>query len=752
MPEQTRTEHTFCRICESLCGLEVEMSGNKVLKIRPDNNHVATRGFGCPKGLKQHHLFNSPDRLKYPMQREGTTWKRVSWDDANQQIGAKVKQIIEENGPDSIAMYVGTAAGFSVLHPAFAQGFMDAIGSKSMYATASQDCGNKFSAAYHMYGFPFTQPFPDLFKTNCMIVVGANPVISKWSFLQVPNPSKHLKEMEARGCKIYFIDPRKTESTKIAGEHVFIRPGTDIFFYLAFLNELIAQQGINEERVAQHMKGLDTLKELASHWTPEKAETVTHIPAKILREMVANYLKANGACMYSSTGVNMGANGTLAFWIQECINAISGNLDKSGGTLVSKGVIDFPKFASKNGILTKQDKSRIGNFTKVNDAFPGGVLADEILSPGKKQIRALFVTGGNPLITMPNSNRLREAFGKLDLLVSLDILPGETASIGHFMLPCTSPLQRPDLPFIFPLMLGLQAKPYLQATKRIVEPEGEQRDEATIYLDLAKAAGVSLFGSKIAQRLLEWAKRRHTKKLPASAQPALPQESILSLLLRITRQGSFKKLLTKKHGAIQEAHKENSFLGQRVYTADGLVNLAPEKLVEQTKLLELLYQKELDTQSRFKLITKRAVTTHNSWTHNFEEFVANERYTNYLYMHTQDMERLGLENKQLVDVTSATATVRLPIKFLDDLMPGTVALPHGWGHQHSLLSVAGKTKGVNVNILSADGPENLERASGMAHLTGILVDIAPAAGPLSPDSWSGLPQDKLPSFTILEDR
>lgn len=740
MERQQEKQYTFCRICESLCGLEVTLEGNEVVKIRPDKAHVATRGFACPKGLKQHHLFNSPDRLKYPMKRNGKDWQRISWSEALKGIGDKVKQIRKEYGPDSIAMYVGTAAGFGVLHPVFAQGFMQGIGSKSMYASATQDCSNKFAAAEHIYGFPFTQPFPDLHHTNCLIVVGANPVVSKWSFLQVPNPGLHLKEMERRGGKIYFVDPRKTESAKVAGKHVFIRPGTDVFFYLSFLNELLRIDGVDQTKVEKYMKGFDQLAALAKPWTPERCAEVTQIPADSLRTMVKNYVVADGAALYCSTGVNMGGNGLLAFWLQECINAISGNLDKKGGTLVGRGVIDFAKFGRKNGILMRKDRSRIGDLPSVNDAFPGGILADEILTSGKKQIKALFVTGGNPLITMANSNRLRKAFSELELLVTLDILPNETGAVGHYMLPCTSPLERPDLPFIFPLMLGLQAKPYLQATKAVVEPKGEQRDEASIYLDLAKASGVNIFDSAIAQRFFEMLKVFNGQSPKEGVPKSLPQELLLSGLLRLTRQKGFKRLLKKHHGQLRKGHQSEDFLGKRVYTADGLLDLAPEVLLKQCAKLELDFHAELEQKDKFKLISKRHVTTHNSWTHNFEEFISGDRETNYLYMHSQDAARLGLEHKCLVDVSSETATVRVSLWLLDDLMPGTVALPHGWGHQATHMQVAKKTKGVNVNILVADGPEKLEKLSGMAKLTGILVEIKAAAGKQA-ESWSGLAKD-----------
>lgn len=736
------TTKTFCRICESLCGLEVQYENGRISNILPDNNHVATRGFACPKGLKQHRMYNSPDRLRYPMKRDGNTWGRVSWDQALSEIGAKIKQLHDDHGPDSIAMYVGTAAGFSVLHPVFAQGFMQGVGSRNMFASATQDCSNKFAVAEQVYGFPFTQPFPDLENTRCLIVVGANPVVSKWSFLQVPNPSLHLKEMERRGCKIYFVDPRRTESAKVAGEHVFIRPGTDVYFYLSFLHELIRQGGVDQGKVAAFMDGYAEIAALVQDWPAERSSEVTQIPAATLQDMVRHYIEANGASLYCSTGVNMGGQGVLAFWIQECINALSGNLDRVGGTLVGQGVIDFPKFGRKNGILMRKDRSRIGDLPSVNDAFPGGILADEILTPGPKKIRALIVTGGNPLITMANSNRLREAFQDLELLITLDILPNETGSIGHYMLPCTSPLERPDLPFIFPLMLGLQTKPYLQATRMVEEPDAEQRDEATIYFQLAKAAGLPLFGSGLAQGFFGGLFRMANWRKPKGKQPSLPQEFILNLLLRVTGQKSFRSLLRKPSGILRNPHQAGSFLGKRVYTPNGRLQLAPAVLLEQAKALELRFFQEKEAQSELRLITKRHVTTHNSWTHNLPDFVANERYTNYLYMHPLDAERRGLQNKQLVDVRTTTGTVRLPVKLLADLMPGTVALPHGWGHQSSHMGVARKTEGVNVNILAADGPDRLEKLSGMARLTAIPVEVQAAAGERS-DSWSGLEGDVL---------
>jgi formate dehydrogenase len=737
----TETCHTFCRICESLCGLEVDVCDGRVAAIRPDAEHVATAGFACVKGLKQHELFESPDRVRHPLARVGRAFHRVSWERALAEIGARVKRLRAESGPDSIAMYVGTAAGFSLLHPIFAQGFMTGLGSRSLYASATQDCSNKFAVARELYGFPFTQPFPDVDHTRCLVVVGANPVVSKWSFLQVPNPVKRLREIAARG-KLWLVDPRRTETARAAGEHVFIRPGTDVFFYLAFLNELLARGGVEGSVVEAHTKGFEEVSALAGPWTPERAEAVTRMPAATLRRIVRDYREADGAALYSSTGVNMGGNGALAFWLQEVINLVSGNLDRRGGTLVGRGIVDFAKLGRKSGFGLSRERSRVGGFAAVNDAFPGGVLADEILSPGRGQVRALFCTGGNPLLTMAGGARLREAFERLDLLVVLDVLPTETAHLAHYVLPATTPLERHDLPFAFPLLMGMQSRPYLQATRPVVRPDGEPRDESTIYLDLARACDAPLFGSRTVQKVLEAAKAFHSRRHPA-AQPSLPQEALMSLLLRLSGNGGFAKLARERHGRLLPDHEPGSFFERRVAAGEGPIELAPPVLLEQSARLDADYELELANRGRLKLITRRHVKTHNSWTHNHPGFVAGSRQTNHLYMHPDDAAERGLAHGDVADVSSATATVRVPVALLADLQPGTCALPHGWGHQGAPgLSVASKTSGVNVNLLAADGPEAVERVSGMARLTGILVEVRPAAGERDPGSWSGIASER----------
>lgn len=733
------TKHSFCRICEAGCGLVLDVEDGEITDIRPDPDHIGTDGFACMKGLNQHSMYASPDRLTTPLKRVGDDFIPISWRQAMDEIGLKIRRE-RAISPHRIAMYVGTAAGFSILHPIFADGFMRGIGSHNIYSSATQDCANRFASGTELYGFPFHQPFADLDKVNHLIVIGTNPVVSKWTFLQVAHPVRRLKEISARGGKVVVVDPRKTETAKIADAHVFIEPGTDVFFFLSFLNEVIAQNGTKPDLIDQFMTGWEDLATLAAKWPAERTAEVTGIAAESLAAMVAEYLAADGAGFVTGTGLGMSGHGTLAQWLADAISAVTGNLDHEGGMLVGEGIFDFAAYAHKNTLFTREPQSRIGGFHQLNGGFPGGILADEILTPGTDQIRALFVTGGNPLMTMANSGRLSEALEDLDLLVVTDIYLNETASKAHYVLPATSPLERADLPFVFPLFLGMQSKPYIAATDKVIEAAGQQRDEATIYTDLASACGVGLFGSRIAQLLLKLMTAINGLANPFQKR-SLPAIFILNLLLVLNGQPSFKRLLKTPQGVERPKAKAGSFLGKRLTTNDGKLHHSTALLLEEAAGLADAFD-VLKTRSgqTFKLISKRHHHTHNSWTQNIETMTRGAaRETNHAYLHPKDAETLGVQDGDTVDLATDVSTIRLPVKMLTDLKPGVVAVPHGWGHQHAKgLSVAGKLAGANVNLLAADGADALERISGMAHLSAVEVHISKSTCKPSPTSWSGV--------------
>ena len=284
-------------------------------------------------------------------------------------------------------------------------------------------------------------------------------------------------------------------------------------------------------------------------------------------------------------------------------------------------------------------------------------------------------------------------------------------------------------------VIAQETRPYLQATEAMVPPKGEQRDEASIYISLAKSSGFPLWGSSVAQKFFETLMRFNRLD---NGQPTVPQRSMLSALLRLCGQQGFKKLLKNQHGWLREGHRENDFLGKRVYTPDKKVDLAPGALVSEVSRLQDLFGKELNRGNDFKMITRRAVQTHNSWTHNTDRMLKGSEGTNFLYMNPVDAGALGLKKGDLADVSTSFATVRIPVKHLPELKPGTVAIPHGWGHQGAKgLGIASKTKGVNVNLLAGSGPDQIDPLSGMSKLTALDVSIKAATGEQAP-TWSGI--------------
>ena len=723
----SRTELTFCRICEATCGLRATIEDDQVVAIEPDPDHVVSKGYSCIKGLRYHEIHHSPDRLQVPLKRVGDRFEEISWEQAFEEIGAKVRQLVKDHGGDSISGYLGNPIAFSLLPPVLFSAFLQGLGSRNLFQTGSQDCNNKFAAAQRVYGFPFIQPFPDVDRTQCLIMLGSNPAVSRASFMQLPDPIRRLKAIEGRGGKLFFVNPRRTETAKQMGTQVFIRPDTDVYFLLSFLYEVLQRDGVVHERVANYMNGLEELRAVCAPWPPERTAEVTGIYPDTLRAMVDAYLEADGAALFQSTGVNQGSQGTLAFWIQEAINAITGNLDRLGGTLVGHGYLkNFPKHARKGGHTMRKDVSRVGQLPSVADTFPAGLMADEILTPGDGRVRALFCLSGNPLLTVPNSNgRLEEALKALELLVVVDIFRNETANHAHYILPGTSALQRADLPFVFQSLMGAQPIPYVQYTDALLPPEGEQRDETIVLLQLARACGSTLFGSRVANGFFGgWMGLGRTPLI--GRRLGLTPERLLGLMARAFRLGSLGSLRKDSHGRLLEPNRGGDFLGQRVVTDDGRVELAPSDLVQAAGRLDAVFEQERTRRDKLKLISKREQHSHNSWLHNHPRFVEGKRSTNYLYMNPLDGEKAGVESGAMVEVRSDVGSVRLPVQLTDEMMVGAVALPHGWGHQAADgLSVANRTTGANANLLTADGPDALEYFSGMAKLNGIWVEVLP---------------------------
>jgi anaerobic selenocysteine-containing dehydrogenase len=722
--QATTTHYTFCRICEAACGLTVDINAQgAVEKIAPNEQHIASKGYACLKGLKAHEFRDSPDRITQPMKRVDGQLMPITWEQALSEIGGKLRQLQAAHGGDAIGLYLGNPISMSFLPPLLSAAFVKAFGSSKLYHTGSQDCNNKFVVAERMYGCAQLQPFPDIDHTNFIIAIGSNPVISKMSFISMPHSGKRFKALVARGAKVIWLNPRRTETARQVGEHHFIRPDTDVFFMLAFLHALIETGASNDQQIAASMTGWETVKTLVAPWSPERVAAVTGIPAATLREWVKQYTQADGAALYSSTGVNQGSHGSLAFWLQEVINAVSGNLDRRGGTLVGKGIVDVTK-ANRFDPEKPLEKFRLGDVPLVMGAVPAGVLADDILTPGDGQLKALFVTSGNPLLTCPNSQRLTEAFAQLELLVAIDLQESETARHAHYILPGSHWLERADIPFTFNTMMGTTPIPYHQYTDAVLPLKGEAREETGIFLELCRHAGVAIGGTKLLQA--GFTLGRWLKKLPLLG-AALPDHNrfIIGLVNRIAGHGSLKRMRKAVNGDARPELQPGSFIGQRVVTPDGKINLAPAEFCAQLPALEADFTRELGNAGKLKLISKRERYSHNSWTHNHADFVQGKYDRNYLNISTTDARDRNLETGQWVRLANAQGAIRVQLAVTDDMMPGAVALSHGWGHQQmDRLSVASKTAGSNVNVLARDGLDSLEPISGMSQLNGILVEIS----------------------------
>lgn len=727
------THYTFCRICEAACGLEVDVENNRVTKIRPDKAHPVTKGYACVKGIRFDEVQHAPDRVVEPLKRSGDELSATDWDSAIDEVGRRLRSIIDEHGPQSVGFYIGNPCGFSTTIPIFLNGLVSAVRSRKLFSVGSLDCNNKFIVSQEMYGSPFMLTFPDVKNTKFLMMIGANPAVSHTSVVQLPHPITELKAVEERGGKVVFLNPRRTETAKAVGEHYFIRPGTDVFFLLSFLRELLELGAVDHGKVSRHMSGLEEVAALAYAWTPEKTEKVTQVPAQTLRNLAREYAHADGATLFCSTGLNQAGHGTLAFWLLEVINAVSGNLDRRGGSVVSKGVIDLPRLGKRGGMFRRGRKSRFGDLPVVADTLPTTTLADEILTAGEgQQLKALFVVAGNPLLSAPNPNgRLTEAFKSLDLLVTFDLFRSETAQVSDFVLPGPTFLERPDLQMTFQLMSGTQPVRYIQYTDPVLKMPDTVRDEWWVFSEIARAARLPFFGNRYIDKLFDL-NRKAQKRPSLRDRIGMTHERLLGLFTLLGSKMTPRRLASRyPHGRLLKPNKPGWLLKRGLLTDDGKLELAPVDFLESAEAeLEADYQTELRSKTVLKLISKREKRGHNSWMHNSPALGGKSQETNRLYMHPEDAAEAGLEDGELAEIGTEHGSVRAPVQISDDLMRYVVALPHGWGHRESGLAYASAHRaGVNVNRIAGDGANNTEKLSGMARLTAFPVRVTRADAP-----------------------
>lgn len=729
------TRLTFCRICEATCGLEVdvEIEANRVVAIRPDPEHVVSKGYACVKGTRWGATQHSPDRVLHPLKRVGDRFVEISWDQAIAEIGAKLRSLIDRYGPKVLAHFVGSAGGAIVLSPMVRVALYQAIGTRRMYGTGTCDTMNKFRVNDEMYGAAMRLMYPDVDHTHFMLILGANPAVSGNTLYHLPRAQERFAAIGKRGGRVVFLNPRRIE-TAAAGEHVFIRPDTDVFFLAAFLSETIQHGHVDHARVAKHMVGFDRLASAALAWTPERQERVTGVSATTLRELVRAHSEASrsgkGAALSMATGVNQGRSGSPCFWLLESINAISGNLDRRGGTLLGSGLVDMGE-AMKELALTYD---REDGLPTVSGIQPSGMLADDILGDPNvpddpRRIRAMIVEASNPLLACSNPDgRLDRAFERLDLLVTIDLFRNEVGSLAHYVLPAQTWMERPEIPYALQSFAGACATPYITYADPVLEAPPDVRPEWWIYLRLADALGVTLFDNRLTSTVAKLYARLCYS--PVGRFLPGPEKIFDGMLEKAGLPGVAEMREKHPHGLLLPENRGDNFLGtDRVLTADKKVDLAPAPIVAAfDATAEPFYAEELANRERIKLIGMRQIKRMNTASSNSTALV--REATNHAYLSPEDAATIGVENGETVEVESDHGRIRIPVRVSDEMMPRTVAIPQCWGHAKADgLPHAAKHPGVNSNLLAGDGPEHIESLSGMSHLSGILIDVRRVSTP-----------------------
>src|SRR3954469_23958849 len=441
---------TYCRICEPLCGMVATVEDGRVEKLRPDPDNPMSAGFACPKGIAMVDVQNDPDRVLHPLRRTASRdFERIGWNEALDDIADRLKRIREARGGDAIGWYMGNPGAFSYSHPLWVKGFLDAVGSPHYYTASSQDVSNRFAASALLYGSPFLLPIPDLARTDLLLIIGANPLISHGSVMSAPRVKDQLHAITERGGRVVVVDPRRSETAR-AFEHLAVNPDSDAWLLLSLLQVIFSKGLEDRAAIVAQSQGVEGLRRLAEPHTPEATEGRTGVPAYSVRRLALDLAAAERAAVYGRTGSCLGRNGTLVSFLLDALNVVTGNLDREGGAMFGDPPIDFDDVARKIGLDTYGSvHTRIGHLPDVLGQLPASVMAKEITTPGKGQIRALFVSAGNPVLSVPNGRELSQALGELELMVAIDLYVSDTARHADYVLPATTFLEREDFPLPF---------------------------------------------------------------------------------------------------------------------------------------------------------------------------------------------------------------------------------------------------------------------------------------------------------------
>lgn len=730
---EIQTHRRTCPLCEGMCGIRVSHDGERVIAIRPDPANAFSRGHICPKGTMLGDVHHDPDRLRRPMIREGSAWREASWPAAFERIEQLVQGVRERHGPEAFAFYGGNMSKGGFDTSRYLMMFVRQGRFAQRFSSSSVDQLPKNVSNHLLYGDMWKMPVPDIDRTDLFVILGGNPAASKGSIFSHRDVMGAIKALRARGGKVIVIDPVRTGTAQAADQWLAIRPGSDAALLLAVVHVLFAEGRVNLKHLSAHVNGVDDLRALAEAWPPERVSDFCGIAPEAIVALARQIADAPRAAVYGRIGTCTQAFGTLASWLVDVVGALTGNLDAVGGTLWSTQVAPHlalaPPYPTDAPLIAKP--SRVRGTPGILGQYPASCLAEEIDTPGPGQVRGLVTLGCNPVLSAPGSARLDAALGELEAMVSVDMYLNETTRHAHVILPALSPLEQPHWDvwaWPFSLTIGGHYSPALFA------PDPERPEEWRVLTRLA-----SIFGGD-AQADLDalddayfGAMCDQTGIARDTAFAALPQHGAHRILDLCIRTGPLGDRFGARPGGLTLQRfidePDGIVFGQAepqgaaaLKTPSGRIELAPAHVLADVPRLVEAMEKHASEAPPLMLVSRRHLRSLNSWMHNVEGLVSGkERCT--LQLHPADAARLGIASGDLAEVASESGSLRVVAEVGENIRPGVVSLPHGWGHgaKGTRTTVSAQHAGVNINLLS---PARLvDAASGNAVLNGIPVRV-----------------------------
>ncbi len=708
-------------LCEAMCGIAVHVEGRrdpgsagawskseeKATRIEGDREDPLSRGHICPKAVALEDIRLDPDRVGEPCMRDGGAWRSVGWDAAIDTAAAKLARVAREHGRHSVAVYTGNPMahnGHAFLGRMLLQ---QALRTRTNFSATSVDQLPHMLAGLEMFGHQLLLPVPDVDRTRFFLCIGANPLVSGGSLMSAPGVDRRLREMRARGGKLVVVDPRRTETARVADEHHFVRPGTDALFLMAMVRTLFEEGRVHPGRLAGFVTGLAELERASAPFSPERVAPVVGIAAADVRRLARELADAPCGVVYGRVGVCQQEFGALASWLVLALNVLTGNLDRPGGAMFTTPAIDLVRLAARTGQrgAFARYKSHVRGLPEFGGELPAACLAEEIEAG---HVRALVTLAGNPVASLPNGARLARALEKLEAMVSVDIYKNETTRHAHVLLPTTFGLEREHFDL---LLSALAVRNYSRWSMPVFDPPPGVRDDWTILADLACA---------FARHTPE---RGRMPQLVTRAVRALGPKRMFDVALRTGPHRLSLRTLRKHPHGLDLGPLEPRF-PWALYTKDHTIHLAPQRFVEDVPRLAAT----LDTRApdgQLVLVGRRTLRSNNSWMHNSHRLVKG-REACTLLMHPGDASARGLASGVRVRLKSRVGEVEVALEVSDEIAPGVVSLPHGWGHAKPgvELRVAREHAGASINDVTDDA--RIDALSGNAAFSGTPVTVEQA--------------------------